>query len=154
MTNTEWVQRLQAEFDQSIPLTKAMGIRVVNYAGGGLELTAPLAPNINDKGTAFGGSISCLLTLAAWGVVWIECTRAGVACDIVIHKGSIVYHQPVYSELRANCEIPGDLELQQFMHRLERKGRARIGLQPKLMADGDIMALFDCQYVALLARET
>ncbi len=153
IANVQWALRLQAEFDHSIPLTRAIGVRVTNYDGKLLELSAPLAPNVNDKGTAFGGSISCLLTLAAWGVVWIACARAKVPCDIVIHKGNITYNKPVQVDLHAVCPIPPRAQMQKFIKRLKKKGRARIGLRSELVAEGDIMTLFECQYAAFFAKE-
>ncbi len=151
--NGHWVHLLQAEFDQSIPLTRAIGVRVIKFDGKLLELRAPLAPNVNDKGTAFGGSISCLLTLAAWGVVWIECARANFSCDFVIHKGNITYNKPVRTDLQAVCVVPDRSEIQKFFDRLEKKGRARIRLRPELRVEGDIMTVFDCQYAALRRRD-
>ena len=153
ITNAQWALRLQAEFDHSIPLTRAVGIKVINYDGKQLELSAPLAPNINDKGTAFGGSISCILTLAAWGVVWIACTRAKISCDIVIHKGSITYNKPVTVDLHAICPVPKNQQMQEFLDRLQSRGRARIPLKSELFVEGDIMTKFNCQYAALLSRE-
>ena len=153
IVNIQWAMRLQAEFDHSIPLTRAIGIRVINYDGKLLELSAPLTPNVNDKGTAFGGSISCILTLAAWGVAWITCARAKVPCDIVIHKGNISYNKPVKADLHAVCKIPPRKETQEFIKRLKKKGLARINLQSELLVEGDIMTLFDCQYAALLTKE-
>ncbi len=41
-----------------------------------LTLAVPLAPNINDKGCAFGGSLTSLMTLASWGVVELALARA------------------------------------------------------------------------------
>jgi thioesterase domain-containing protein len=153
IANIQWALRLQAEFNHSIPITRAMGIKVINYDGERLELSAPLAANINDKGTAFGGSISCILTLAAWGVVWIACARENIACDIVIHKGEITYHKPVTIDLQAVCKLPDKSEIEGFMARFNKKGRARLGLRSELLVEGDIMTEFDCQYAALLAKE-
>lgn len=153
IANVQWALRLQAEFDHSIPLTRAMGIQVVNYDEKQLELSAPLGPNINDKGTAFGGSISSILTLAAWGVVWLACAREQIRCDIVIHKGEITFSKPVVVDLHAVCQIPPAAEMTEFFNRLNNKGRARIALRSELLVEGDIMTQFDCQYAALLARE-
>ena len=153
IANVQWALRLQAEFDHSIPLTRAMGIQVINYDDKQLELSAPLAPNINDKGTAFGGSISSILTLAAWGVVWLACARQQIRADVVIHKGDITFLKPVVGDLYAVCQIPPAAEMTGFFKRLNSKGRARIALRSELLVEGDIMTQFDCQYAALLARE-
>ena len=58
---------VQACFDDDIPLTRAMGLRVESLGEGGIRMNAPLEPNVNDKGTAFGGSLAAILTLAGWG---------------------------------------------------------------------------------------
>jgi thioesterase domain-containing protein len=50
----------------AMPPVQALGLRVGHYDGIALQLQAPLAANINDKGSAFGGSLASLMTLAAW----------------------------------------------------------------------------------------
>ena len=47
-----------------------MGVKVESLDEDYLTLFAALAPNINHIGTAFGGSLHGLATLACWGVVW------------------------------------------------------------------------------------
>ena len=51
---------------REIPLARAMALTVAGYDGATLALAAPLAPNGNDKGCAFGGSLASLMTLAGW----------------------------------------------------------------------------------------
>ena len=46
-------------FDDIAP-AHVLGIKWSNYSNGQLTLTAPLDLNLNDKGTAFAGSLSCL----------------------------------------------------------------------------------------------
>ncbi len=53
---------LQTYLHTHIPLSKAMEVEVVQATPDIIELRAPLAPNINHRGTAFGGSISTLAT--------------------------------------------------------------------------------------------
>ena len=52
----------------AMPPARALQPRVAGYSDGRLRLYAPLAANVNDKGSAFGGSLSSLMTLAAWGL--------------------------------------------------------------------------------------
>ena len=47
---------LERHLLDTIPLAQAMELRVAGYEAGELRLCAPLAPNRNDKGCAFGGS--------------------------------------------------------------------------------------------------
>ena len=48
--------RLQQTLHDDIPLTREMGLTVAAWDGRQLRLAAPLAPNLNHKCTAFGGS--------------------------------------------------------------------------------------------------
>ena len=45
---------------EHIPLTTHMEVGVDRIDGTGVRLTAPLAPNINHRQTAFGGSVAAL----------------------------------------------------------------------------------------------
>ena len=48
-----------------------MQLQIAAYDGDSLSLHAPLAANFNDKGCAFGGSLTSLMTLA--GGAWSRC---------------------------------------------------------------------------------
>src|SRR5690606_33240492 len=56
----------EAFLHAKIPLARAMGVRVERCDSEGLVLTAPLEPNHNHLGTAFGGSLAALATLAGY----------------------------------------------------------------------------------------
>ena len=53
MGDTGSLDALRAHL-QSIPLVRAMQVEVVGDSAGRLRLQAPLGPNVNDKGSAFG----------------------------------------------------------------------------------------------------
>ena len=75
---------LEHELLAEIPLARAMALRVAAYDGDSLALAAPLAPNVNDKGCAFGGSLASLMTLAGWGVIRLAvAAEAGAMCRAV-----------------------------------------------------------------------
>jgi hypothetical protein len=50
----------EAECQRDIPLLNAMHLALINYDDLVLTMEAPLAPNINNKGTAVGGSIASI----------------------------------------------------------------------------------------------
>src|SRR6185437_5175561 len=87
---------LEREILEHIPLARAMQLRVPRYSGDELEMTAPLAPNINDKGCAFGGSMASLLTLAGWGLIELGLRTAGLDCDIYVGDSQLRYREPVW----------------------------------------------------------
>ena len=52
-----------------IPLSAAMAADITALSAENVAVTAPLAPNINHRDTAFGGSVSAAAILAAWALV-------------------------------------------------------------------------------------
>ena len=91
---------LEAHILENIPLADAMNLKVRRYTGDLLEMTAPLTPNVNDKGCAFGGSMASLLTLAGWGLIELGLSAQNLECDIYVGDSHVRYHEPVWSELR------------------------------------------------------
>ena len=59
-------QSIKEYLYEHIPLSKAMGVEVVEAVSDRVLLKAPLAPNINHRETVFGGSASALCILSAW----------------------------------------------------------------------------------------
>jgi len=96
----------------AIPLTRAMQIALRDYNGETLTLAAPLAPNVNDKGCAFGGSLSSLATLAGWGVVALKLAELGLSAEIYVQDSTIRYLAPVWGAARGRgrvrvvCRVP------------------------------------------------
>lgn len=91
---------LEAHILENIPLADAMNLKVRRYTGDLLEMTAPLTPNVNDKGCAFGGSMASLLTLAGWGLIELGLSAQDLECDIYVGDSHLRYHEPVWKELR------------------------------------------------------
>lgn len=117
-----------------IPLARAMALRVAEFDGERLALAAPLAPNVNDKGCAFGGSLSSLLTLAAWGLVNLKLGEAGLEADIYIGDASLKYLAPVWGELHAEAFVAGD-PWPGFVETLRKAGKARIEVEAEIIGE-------------------
>ena len=60
---------LQNLIDREIILAKHMGVVVESADDTSMVLRAPLAPNANHKGTAFGGSLYSIAVLTGWA--WV-----------------------------------------------------------------------------------
>lgn len=132
---------------EQIPITKAMGVEVAVCDETQLMLTAPLEANHNHLGTAFGGSLSAIATLAGYGLLWIQ--LADRSAHIVVKSSSIQYHVPVRGEIRATCMAP-DLEiLSAFKTRFQKKGKARIRLHVTVEEDDRVCVDFEGIYVAI-----
>lgn len=151
---------LQAEILESMPLADAMDIRIRRYTGDELEMTAPLAPNVNDKGCAFGGSLASLMTLAGWGLVRLALdARAGrvraAPYDIYVQDSAIRYLAPVWQDFHALARLADASALPAFFDALDARGKARLRVHCSVpLADGSEAATLDAQFVALARADT
>jgi thioesterase domain-containing protein len=134
---------------KQIPLTVAMGVRVKVATPDRVELSAPLAPNINHNATVFGGSASALATLSAWTLVHVGLRHANVEATTVIQRNVMSYEEPIHGDFSAVCTLIDDSAWQRFLKMLERRGRGRIAMNAHLMSEGRQVASFEGDFVAL-----
>ncbi len=142
------VHPLQPLLHDEIPLTRALGLEVVSYQAGTLTLKAPLAPNANHKGTAFGGSLYCMALVAGWGWLHLALREAGIDDgQVVIHEAQVKYQAPVEGELVAVCAPPPVEAWERFVAMYQRRGRARISLDARVLGEGGDALRFSGQFV-------
>lgn len=132
---------------EQIPLTKAMGVRLESYDGGQLVVTAPLEPNHNHLGTAFGGSLSALTTLAGYAMLWLQ--LGDRQAHIVVRESSIRYKHPVRGILRAVCQSPDEAEMAVFKATFKDTGKAHLKLRVQVMHEDRACVLYEGDFVAL-----
>ena len=107
-----------------IPLVREMRIEVLGEAGGRLRLRAPLGPNVNDKGSAFGGSLASVMILAGWALATLRLEAAGLEADVYVADSSLRYLAPLEDALHAEAWLEeGDWE--GFIATFRQRGRAR-----------------------------
>lgn len=141
--------RLQEYIDHHIPLVRAMQVRAQSYSpAAGLELTAPLAPNSNHQGTAFGGSLHGIATLAAWGFLWLSLADQR-DLHLVVRESRVDYRRAVTGALVARCPPPAAAAYRKFCAALARRGKAAIGMKAEIVQNGGIAAEFSGRFVAV-----
>ena len=127
-----------------------MQIDRVEFDGKRLALHAPLAPNLNDKGTGFAGSTSGLATLSGWCVITLWLHSRGIEADVMIARSEIEYRAPLLEDLNTQVELPDAQALEQFEQRLLERGRARLPLQVTLGAVDNPVLRLSGDYAARL----
>jgi thioesterase domain-containing protein len=142
-------QEIEQYLHRHIPLSAAMGVRVRAASPERVELTAPLAPNINHHETLFGGSGAAIATLSAWTLVNIRLRHAGVRARLVIQRNAMNYDEPIDGDFVAVCEEPAHEQWARFMTMLERRGRGRVTMNARLVYGGRAAASFEGDFVAL-----
>ena len=144
---------LQRRLDRDFALARHIGVRAEAADDRRVVLSAPLAPNTNDKGTAFGGSLFSLAVLAGWGWATRYLAVRQVDAEVLIQESTIRYLAPAKGELRAALEAPAAAAAQKFRSMLVRAGRGRIRLQVGVFDGKTLATQFDGLYVALIRQE-
>jgi thioesterase domain-containing protein len=120
---------------------KAMQISVSRHWKNGIELTAPLKPNLNDKGTAFAGSISSMLTLAGWALITHQLNQAGRSAEVMVVESSTQFSAAVRTDLKSVAETSAE-EIARVFQELEIRGRSRIRLESAIPGHASMTASF------------
>ena len=152
MDNHTAAAKLAAEILARIPLTRAMRIDIPRYTGDELEMTAPLAPNINDKGCAFGGSMTSLLTLAGWGLIELGLRAEKLECDIYIGDSQVRYQQPVWGELRGIARFAEAGAMVPLVASIRARGKGRVDVVCEIAGDGSAAATLTARFFAKLRK--
>jgi thioesterase domain-containing protein len=142
-------RELVAFIHEGIPLTRAMALELGDYNGDQLTLASPLAPNVNDKGCAFGGSLVSLMTLTGWGLVELALRQRGEDCDVYVGESTVRYLSPVWGDFQAQAQRAEEANWDTFFATLSARGRARIAVTAAVPGeDGKPAATLAAQFVA------
>jgi thioesterase domain-containing protein len=142
---------LERYLHEHIPISRHLGTRVLEAGAHAVRLAAPLAPNLNHRETAFGGSLAALAILAAWSWLHLRLRAEGFHGRIVIQGNSMEYLAPAEADFDATCRAPSAERWELFARTLGQRGRARLELDAEVHVGGRLVASFRGQYVALRA---
>ena len=141
------LDQLAERIKGAIPLTRHLGFQLLEHQPGELVLSAPLAPNTNDKGTFFAGSQATLLTLGGWALSTLEGESLVSAVDVVAAESHLRYLAPLSGDARIQILATAD-DRTVFARRLQRRGRARLAITATLHGpDGILASRFEAQYL-------
>ncbi len=148
VTDSFAVRRLQALLHEQIPLAREMRAELRNWGSEGLEMTAPLEPNLNHHGTFFGGSAAALGILAGWSLVHLLTMEEGLEVAIVIQRVAIRYSSPAPGPLVARADRPTPAAWNRFLAVHRRHGFARLRVGVDLVCEGERVATVEASYAA------
>ncbi len=151
------LEELECLIVEKMPITQHLEFSLVADEEGRVRASAPLQPNTNHMGSAFGGSLSMLATVTGWAMMHqvveeaVEDVKRRV--EVMIQESDIEYLRPVYENISVICERPDEDALERFQQMLDRWGRARLDLKCKIDAAGERAVTFIGRYVALAKGE-
>ena len=141
-------QRLHA-----MPAVAALQLRVAEWNHEGLSLAAPLAPNVNDKGSAFGGSLVSVMTLAAWSLMSATLEAAGHDADVYVQDSSVRYLAPLHEDLLAQARLAPGQSWDAVVATYAQRHKARAQLQVEIHdSSGRLCCTLEGRFVALVPK--
>jgi thioesterase domain-containing protein len=146
-------EAVEAYLHTHIPLSAAMGARVVGATPGTVRLAAPLAPNLNHRSTAFGGSVATLAILAGWTGVHLRLHREELDGHTVIQRSDVAYLKPVTGDFEAHTLPLDEGAWRRLRRSLARWGRGRIRVAVELTSGGETVGRMEGDYVVLSGAE-
>jgi len=135
-----------------IPIINYMGFKPLQWDGTSLQMGAKLEPNVNDKGTGFGGSLATVATLCGWSIVTLYLRDQGRNDDVVIRDSHLEYFRPVTDDFTAITSLPEPEQLATFNAKMSEKGRARMDLVIDIEQSGKLALRLTGTYVAMQKR--
>ena len=141
------LQRFTRETLDQIPVLRCMQPRFSQFDSLSLRLHAPLAANINDKHTAFGGSIAALATVAGWALTTLIARQAGHHCDVVVACSQLNYKAPVDADFYFLARTAAAAR-ETLLSALAAGDKGRLDVDVAVMLGQRVMAEFNGEYVA------
>ena len=146
------IKRFESDCRLDIPLLDAMQLSFVTYEHLSLTMEAPLAPNINNKGTAFGGSIASICLFGGWAVATLAFIDHDIHnTEIVVFRNEMTFERPARGLLSVNAYIkPDDFEACLARLKAGDRSRIRLDIHVDLFHDNERCATMQGLYVVWL----
>jgi thioesterase domain-containing protein len=143
---SDHLAELRATLAREMPVTQHLGVEVVGRRGEALTLSAPLAANRNHQGTAFGGSLNAIATLACWSALWLALRDAEQPGVVLIQDSAIRYLRPVTTDFTATAELAPE-KIERLLDMIRRRGRGRITIAATVSDQSGPAVTFTGRYV-------
>lgn len=142
------IKQLEKKLHNEIPLTKFMNLEISDYTNSHLITKAPLDVNINDKGTAFGGSLATITIISAWGLSWLISKELGFnSSNIVVIKNEHSYKKPVTKDIVCYTLKPSKEDILLLKEKLQSKKSASIKINSEIIENNEVCVKFQGYYV-------
>lgn len=142
---------LQGIFEK-IPITMAMGLKVLAVTCEKSQIFCPLAPNINHQHTVFGGSLSSAHFLSCYVWLYSFLNQKKIEGHIVVKESRMEFLKPVDKDFIVTCMAPSQKEQDHFLSTLTRKAKAGLPLHSQVTSDQGLLTSMTAVFVAFKAR--
>ena len=145
------LEALETKLHTEIPMTKLMQLHVKSMDEKELITTAPLEPNINDKGTAFGGSSNSMTIISGWSACLLIAESLGFdKTMIAIIKNQSSFRAPITKDLICHTYLPTKEQIEKIKEKLLSKGSTSIKIKAEIIENERVCLDFEGVYVIKL----
>ena len=153
VTDAVFLREFQQKLREQIPLSQHMGFVQFNHDGESFSIEADLAPNHNDKGTAFAGSLSATANLCGWSLITLLLENLPQAYDVVIRDSRLEYFLPVTQNYTVTATFAESVVLDVFVEKLKQRGKARMDVVVSVEENQQLCFRLTGAYVALEKKD-
>lgn len=143
------VAGLQAYLSARIAPARALGLTV--EATEPVVITAPLEPNLNDKGTGFAGSLFSVAALAGWAQVMHWCAAQSFEAEVMLQASKAQFLAPARGPFRATALEPSRVLQEKLARMLARSGRGRIEVAVSVTCAESVVMTLAGVYAVIVA---
>ncbi|MGM0702250.1 MAG: YiiD C-terminal domain-containing protein [Pseudomonadota bacterium] len=138
--------------NEAIPLVEHLGILAMQRKDDALSWDVALGPNLNDKGTGFGGALTAQTTLLGWCWTTLWLRSLGYARDVVVAEANQRFLAPVNGDYQLICMPENERGPALLEKQLKARGKGRIALVQRLWCDETLCLEARGDYAVLPAR--
>jgi thioesterase domain-containing protein len=143
---------LQAYLSARIAPARALGLSVEAIEP--LAIAAPLDPNVNDKGTAFAGSLFSVAALTGWAHVMRWCALQSLEAEVLLQASKAQFVAPARAGFRATAIEPPLSQREKLARMLARSGRGRIEIAVSVSCGETLVMTLAAVYAVVLATRS
>jgi thioesterase domain-containing protein len=147
------IRAIERLWQEEIPLSAHLGVRLERLDAHRVEVSAPLEPNRNHMGTGFAGSVLAAASLAGWAMVVALLGRVGGA-NVVLQETKASFLEPVTDEFRVLAAAPDLAARERFLDAYRRRGRGRIAIAIEVMQAERTVLRAESRFVATRRNES
>jgi thioesterase domain-containing protein len=114
-------------------------------------VAAPLEPSLNDKGTAFAGSLFSAAALAGWALLTRWCTARSLDAEVALQSSNARFLAPARADFRAIAREPPAAQWEKLGRMLARSGRGRAAVCVDVRCHEAVVMTLDGVYAVMLA---
>ena len=131
-----------------------LGMKVRGYNGQRLALSIDLKPSLNDKLTAWGGSLYGLTVMNCWGMYYLKCREQGIDPNLVVSHGEIDYIAPVQDDPIVSVCVGTAIDWVAVFDRVKTKGKATVSLSAEVHSQGQKAVQFSGRYTLVSVKNS